>query len=771
MKARDIKIQNEFVDFLIQYWSLHTHDARFYLTYYPLVEAILKQIAIDKIMAIASAQNLKDLIAVIKTQIELLKINIDNEEFARANVDRYTFKMTFKNEIFKKQSKTIQAVIGLLITLIKNGTTCGDDNNKIWIRPDDQDRHNQIINQTFSGAVGRNFSKQWFWFKKHELDFRIAIAENQRYQDNPYWTSSSAIHPVYHHFIELCLTLASKLKFIKLYQYLKIRHAEFFKINDPEDRDFVRLLNQDYLLLYLITKFQFNSGSTLFNQHYIKPLLAKALKDLKKDIDSLFIDNMMSDSLKRLTKTNILIAPKNLQAYGLKTIIDKELTIFNFIKSLKQQPLDTHNNVIDNQLSGFDADQVRAIKYSLKHHFTIINGGPGCGKTTVVKQLVEIFKQNQQELLLLSPTGKAAQVLQSKANHQAMTISALITIINANITDRGQLLVSNSDDKTILGRIKNQLITLVIDEFSMVDIQLFYKLIWVLKRAEININRLIIIGDQRQLPAIGFGNLLDDYLKVFAKHVQYLSHNHRQNDLEGQAIRALLDCFKTYGAIENELKPVLAPLEQVNELIKNFDFKKSQILVFHNDGHLGKNDLNRKVQQKYFAHDPDYKFDAKYRQYFVGDRVVQLQNDYNLNVYNGQIGTVTNIVRKANGQIDQATIAFDNLVKKQEVVYSGKQLVHATDLAYALTVHKAQGSEYENVDLVIDKQCPPALLSNASLYTAISRAQNRLTIYAHPNTIKWGYWQRGRRMTYSQSLKNNDEVGLNKSSIKTIIKS
>ena len=82
-------------------------------------------------MAIASAQNLKDLIAVIKTQIELLKIDIDNEQFARAKVDRYTFKMTFKNEIFKKQSKTIQAVIGLLITLIKNGTTCGDDNNKM----------------------------------------------------------------------------------------------------------------------------------------------------------------------------------------------------------------------------------------------------------------------------------------------------------------------------------------------------------------------------------------------------------------------------------------------------------------------------------------------------------------------------------------------------------------------------------------------------------------------------------------------------------------
>ena len=379
----------------------------------------------------------------------------------------------------------------------------------------------------------------------------------------------------------------------------------------------------------------------------------------------------------------------------------------------------------------YAALQRQAIADALVSGVTVLTGGPGTGKTTVVRALISIFEDMGFDVALAAPTGRAAKRMSESTSREAKTIHRLL-----------EMGYSGDDGTAQFMRDRDNLLeddVIIVDEASMIDNSLMCALLEAIKPGA----RLIIIGDADQLPSVGSGNVLRDIIdserfstvrltEIFrqAQKSLIVTNAHRINSGEMPDLSVKNgDFFFLPRSTDREIALTVADL-YANRLPKAYGADCTQgiqVISPSRRGEAGSESLNILLQA---ALNPQKngKREHKYREitYREGDRVMQIRNNYELEwsrgrhtgmgIFNGDIGVIDSIGKNT------MRISFD----EREVEYDFS-LLEDIEPAYAITVHKSQGSEYPTV-IIPAYSAPPMLLTRNLLYTAVTRAQTRVIV-------------------------------------------
>ena len=397
-----------------------------------------------------------------------------------------------------------------------------------------------------------------------------------------------------------------------------------------------------------------------------------------------------------------------------------------------------------------DEMQRQAMAAAAQHGLFILTGGPGTGKTTTINAIIRYFEEEGAELRLAAPTGRAAKRMTEATGYEAQTIHRLLELNGLPEGEQdGRAVHFDRNSENPL-----EADVIIIDEMSMVDISLMYSLLLAVTAG----TRLILVGDENQLPSVGPGNVLRDIIrsgcfpvvelkKIFrqASESDIVVNAHKINRGEQVTINNKSRDFfflKRYDA-DIIIRVVIALIQE--KLPRYVDAKpyEIQVLTPMRKGLLGVERLNQILQR--YLNPPDEKKKEKeigQRLFREGDKVMQVKNNYQLEweilgrykipvdkgvgVFNGDTGIMTEI----NEFAETATVEFED---GRQVQYSFKQL-EELELAYAVTIHKSQGSEYPAVIIPI-LSGPRMLMNRNLLYTAVTRARKCVTVVGSENTF------------------------------------
>ena len=406
-----------------------------------------------------------------------------------------------------------------------------------------------------------------------------------------------------------------------------------------------------------------------------------------------------------------------------------------------------------------DELQEQAVYEAVSHGLLIITGGPGTGKTTTINTIIRYFEQEEMEILLAAPTGRAAKRMSEATGRESKTIHRLLELTGIPAGDSG---AESAGESRLEGmhferNEENPLEAdaIIIDEMSMVDISLIHAL---LKAVTVG-TRLILVGDVNQLPSVGPGNVLRDMIesgkfpvvkltKIFRQAAQsdIIVNAHKINAGEqvplNKRSRDFLFIRREHPAditkdmmilIKDKLPDyVHAPMEEI------------QVMTPMRKGALGVEQLNRLLQEQFNPPGPSKKEkEAGGTVFRTGDKVMQIKNNYQLawevrnrygipvktgeGVFNGDIG----IVREINHFAETLEVEFD---EGRRAEYSFRQL-EELELAYAITIHKSQGSEYPAVVIPIYPG-PRMLMTRNLIYTAVTRAKACVCLVGIPEVFQ-----------------------------------
>ena len=398
-----------------------------------------------------------------------------------------------------------------------------------------------------------------------------------------------------------------------------------------------------------------------------------------------------------------------------------------------------------------DEMQKKAVKEAARHGLLVLTGGPGTGKTTTINAIIRFFESEGAELRLAAPTGRAAKRMTEATGYEAQTIHRMLELTGMPEDDReGQPVHFERNAENPL-----EADVIIIDEMSMVDIHLMHSLLMAVTAG----TRLILVGDENQLPSVGPGNVLRDIIrsgqfpvveltKIFrqASESDIVVNAHKINRGEQVEINNKSRDFfflKRYDA-DMIIRVVIALIQE--KLPKYVEAKpfEIQVLTPMRKGLLGVERLNQILQRYLNPPDPSKKEKEIGQGLFrEGDKVMQIRNNYQLEwevrgrygipvdkgvgVFNGDTG----IIRTINEFAELAEVEFEDGRYAQ---YTFKQL-DELELAYAVTIHKSQGSEYPAVIIPI-LSGPRMLMNRNLLYTAVTRARKCVTVVGSEETFR-----------------------------------
>lgn len=380
------------------------------------------------------------------------------------------------------------------------------------------------------------------------------------------------------------------------------------------------------------------------------------------------------------------------------------------------------------------SEQKIAVETAVENPCTVITGGPGTGKTTIIKLAIDIFMAAGKKVQLCAPTGRAAKRMSQAAGYDAATIHRLL-----EYTGDGRFM--RDEENPVEADV------LIVDEMSMVDIDLMHRLVMAVPSGA----KLILIGDSDQLMSVGAGNVLKDMISSGCIPTVRLNHVYRQGDGSGIVMAAHSINKGEMPVLSKEGDFVFAEIDSPRELIakllqyfrvmkKKADEKELfdiQLLCPSKKGELGTINLNRELQN---ILNPDEGYeDRKVGEavFRIKDKVMQVKNNYNIEwvdtvgnedcgVFNGDVGWIFDI----NGRAEMMTVRFDDGKQVQYPFADLDQLIHA----YAMTVHKSQGSEFDTVLMVLSAPAP--LLTRNLLYTAVTRAKKKMYLLGSRDILR-----------------------------------
>lgn len=413
----------------------------------------------------------------------------------------------------------------------------------------------------------------------------------------------------------------------------------------------------------------------------------------------------------------------------------------------------------------YDTLQKSAISQALNSGFLVLSGGPGTGKTTTLKAIISLYEKEGYSVKICAPTGRAAKRICELTGCEAKTIHRLLEV------------QFNSEKAQFVHDEFNPLKAdvIIIDEFSMVDLMLFESLLRAMKSSA----RLILVGDKDQLPSVGCGNILKDLMDCDYLPIVQLEHIFRQaaeSLIVTNAHKIVCGEMPTLSARDRDffflkektpsdaVDTVLSLM--VSRLPKTYSLSPTadiQVLCPSKQGELGTHNLNRLLQNLLNAQSEsktELKFgDVIFRE---GDKVMQTRNDYDITyvrentvgkgIFNGDIGTIE-VIDKSRGKVQ---IRFDD-----KVATVGFETLNEIEHAYAVTVHKSQGSEFEAVVLPLMGK-HKNLHYRRLLYTAVTRAKRLLIIVGQESTIE-AMVQNHKKNTRFTTLKRFLDIEFGKS--------
>lgn len=535
---------------------------------------------------------------------------------------------------------------------------------------------------------------------------------------------------------EECLRIINKYKsrsydIISNNIYLLEEDIHFLKLDNVfltmhEEIDEIRVRA---LIKYVIKNICYETGNTLTTKESVYLELNKFFTDqISSSLFLNYIDELIESEEIKLVGEHITLNMFYETEMNIASTINYLNKIQDDIKSedilARIKRYENKNNI------KFNNEQKEAIVGSLINNFFIITGGPGTGKTTIIKAIVDIYEDMNydtelKDITLLAPTGRAAKRITESVNRKASTIH--------------KFLKWNKETKEFSVNRFNPANTklVIIDEASMVDIFLFNSLIDGLVP---NV-KIILVGDKNQLPSIAPGNILGDLLNVNIPKI-YLNEIYRtkkesyiiplalliRDKLEFNDLSNKHEDFKFINVPDNLLKKYLEDI--INKVKdKKMDIDNFQVLIPMYKGENGIDNIN-KVMQNVLNPESNKKNEIILRDvlYREGDKVIQLVNDVDNNIYNGDIGYIKTIYPGKNPII--------------KVDYSGNVVEYKKGkfdeftLAYAISVHKSQGSEYDNVVLVVPSNMK-RMLYNKLVYTAVTRAKKSLVIIGNIDSFNY----------------------------------
>jgi exodeoxyribonuclease V alpha subunit len=480
----------------------------------------------------------------------------------------------------------------------------------------------------------------------------------------------------------------------------------------------------DAAIIYVMTEVCNIIGHTYLLKEEIITNTLKCLDTI--DINS----DMIEEAIERLINNKKII--NNNKAYYLEKLYSAEQNISTILSDLsKKTPSNIRN--IDNYIKeletffelSYNDKQKQAIKKSINNHITIITGGPGTGKTTIIKAIVELYKMVNKlsydglinDIALLAPTGRASKRISESTSLPALTIHRFLKWNKEN----------NSFAINEYNKVKNKFI--IIDEASMIDTYLLDSLLKGLNKDV----KIILVGDYNQLPSVGPGQILKDIIESEMLDVIELEGLYRQQN--GSTIISLAYDIKNGNTdldyindssdcnfiecsnfnIKNNIKAICE--QSLNE---NYNYKNLQVLAPLYKGENGIDNINKILQNVFNPSSPLKKElvigDITYRE---NDKILQLSNMIDENIFNGDIGTIERI---ETGSKKELYINFDGNVVK----YTPSNF-NSIKHGYAVSIHKSQGSEFDMVIIPLSTSYNK-MLYRKLLYTAVTRGKKKLIL-------------------------------------------
>ncbi len=496
-----------------------------------------------------------------------------------------------------------------------------------------------------------------------------------------------------------------------------------------------------------------NSTEKNGNTYLPKQMLFSAAANLL-DLDDLENEEVFTAALDALTadksvmdfwhgKTEVIMLTKY---YRYEHSIAQKLCLLN--SSVESKKLDISREIenfeVRNKMS-FHEEQKKAIEQAVNNGISIITGGPGTGKTTIVKCIIEILRQNKEEVLLLAPTGRAAKRLSDSTGMEAKTIHRALEV-GGEYAGGGSRFVHNENNTLKVNAV-------IVDEVSMVDVMLMSSLLKALPRDV----RLVLVGDKDQLPSVGAGNVLGDILKSENFPVTMLTKIYRQTDDSLIISNAHMINNGIMPVIDNKSKDFFfeqktelndihkAIIDMVTKRIPSFigaEPSQIQVLAPLKAGVCGIDNLNHTLQE--ILNPPAQRkmeITVGATIFREGDKVMQTSNDYNLiwhkrvgfmeeegeGVFNGDIGQIERI----DYQTGETTVMFED---GRRCTYARTD-VGELSLAYAITIHKSQGSEFDVVVIPVIAGTSLILTRNL-IYTAVTRAKKMVVLVGEKKNLK-----------------------------------